>query len=429
MRLPFSFDNPRVYYGILIVISLCSILLIISNPILVSNDSEGYIKMYIIRSPGYPLFLKGIFTIFQDNYAFGTKLIQGILGISAIHFLVHTIRRHNLLAPIWLIGFFLILAIPYLYNHQVANNLLSMALSYPLYLIIVAFFFNYLIFKKAKHLLYASPIIILLLLTRSQFLFLIPVGVFLTLWILRKNLKKAIIPLSVLILIPILVNTSDSLYHKVVHGNYATTPFTGIHLLSPLVFITNEQSENLFQDPVERRYFNVIMEELKRKQLNRYYLPNNLEPMTVFTNNYSAIANHTIYSEGYTIFSEKTHLSEFEIIQQIDKTTKRMCIPILKKEFTRWVKFYLSNISHGLFSANYFLFYVMLLLFCIYYIKNPSFHFEISTLVILLLFGNILIVALGVHTIKRYLFYNNWVLFFIIFLSFNFIQKKLAHGN
>ena len=170
----------------------------------------------------------------------------------------------------------------------------------------------------------------------------------------------------------------------------------------------------------------IFIHSLRSYLIGKVRLP--LE-LTVFTNNYSAIANHTIYSEGYTIFSEKTHLSEFEIIQQIDKTTKRMCIPILKKEFTRWVKFYLSNISHGLFSANYFLFYVMLLLFCIYYIKNPSFHFEISTLVILLLFGNILIVALGVHTIKRYLFYNNWVLFFIIFLSFNFIQKKLAHGN
>src|SRR5690606_42029726 len=81
---------------------------------------------------------------------------------------MNTIKKHITLHNFWYLFLTLILLLPYVYHHAIANGFLSEALAYPLYLIAVAQYITLLNTQQNKNFIYLFTTLFILILTRKQ---------------------------------------------------------------------------------------------------------------------------------------------------------------------------------------------------------------------------------------------------------------------
>lgn len=419
----FSFSG-KTLNSVLLFIFLFTFIIILYSPLKFYPDSEDYIKMGIIRSPLYPLFLNCIKYFSRDYFSFMLIFIQGFLGLSSVYFFIKTLKNNLKLTFFWYIPISLVLLMPYYTGFKIANSVLSEALSYPLYLIAVSFYFSALLKEQKKQLVYSLPFLFLLLLTRNQFLYLIPIGILLLFWISikQKSIKKNIGLTLLFILLPVLSLMTDRVYHGIKHGHYVNTPWTGLHLITPAFFVAHENDVSIYKTEEERKFFNTVYAALQKKQLSihRGETGKYIDNIDLYITEYSEIANHTIYDEGIKTFDDS--LSPDEKTIKLEKLTKKMWLPLVFQNFKEWLKIYFYNIinAHG---ASIFL---IALLFIYVVINLKSKNYETEKIILLssaLILSNTALVAIGMHTIFRFTFYNQWVLFLTVFVLLDYFYR------
>ena len=405
-------------------------ILVLSRPLLYFPDSPAYYNMHIIRTPGYPLFISILKMISFGYFEFICKLIQLLLGLYAVRFFVNTIKRTIPMQPngLLLLVLTLVLLLPYVRDLNIANRLLSEALSYPLYLIVVARFISAYIEKDPKQLLKSLPILFLLLLTRSQFLFFVPFGIAI-IWVIsgKKELFRNHLVLTLaLVLLPIITSLTDRTYHYFANGHFISTPWTSTHMMSMAMFVSDKEDAALFDSQDEQRYFNDVYDELAKKNLQK----NHLDPKSkrgleqTYRANYSEIIVQTVVRHGIkTFYPDRTDASEEDYVL-IENTAKSMTLPLIFDNFKSWIKLYSKNFISGFGGNGLALMYLVIMAFGLLYLRklkepNVKLIFFISCVTV----ANMALIALGPHTIKRLTFYNDWVLLFIIFWIINEIHK------
>ncbi|WP_303316217.1 hypothetical protein Q4Q34_12470 [Flavivirga abyssicola] len=417
MTVPFKITEKQSRY-IFILFFLVAFILVIGKPMRMASDSQSYLTIDIMRSAGYPLFLTVIKYIFGSYFNLATLIIQFGLGTFSIYFFIMSLKKNYKLNLIWYIILTLILLVPYIYNHHLANSFLSEALSYPLYLISVTHFLISIITSRTKSLIISLPILFILILTRNQFLILIPVAICIFLWISikQKELKSKWL-LIVLIAFPFITSIADKTYHKIVHGFYVNTPWTGIHLITPAFFVSDADDYLLFDSEKEQTYFKNVYKSLYIQNLNINNLEDSKEAILVYIDNYSRIANATIFSVARK--SLEKSLTYNQKVIAIDKLTKSMTLNLIQNNFALWFKIYIQNFIHGFGNAKYTLLLLVIFIYSfLKLIKTNSISYKIIFLVLFLTFLNTALVSIGMHTKKRFLFYNDWVFFLIIFILF-----------
>lgn len=404
---------------------LIGFIIVLNRPITLSNDSEGYLNMSIIRSASYPIFLDFIHSFFGSFFKIATLIIQYFLGISAIYYFISTLKRHIKLDLIWLIILNFVLLVPYIYNHKLANVFLSEALAYPLYLITISLFIKSISLLKTRPLIIALPILLILIETRSQFLFLIPIaiGILIWFWYEKKILKHKWL-FILLILFPLITNITDKCYHKLKHNHYTATPWTGIHLLTPAFFVADSEDYTIYKSKIEQDFFKQTYKALANKHLNNHeFKSNTTNEITTYVGHYSEIANHTILPVGLK-FVDSLKTTNEKLIE-VDKVTKRMSIPLILNNFKPWIKLYFKNFTYGFGNAKYtLLLFILLIYSLIKSITTKHLTYKIILLASLLCILNMALIALGMHTLKRFTFYNDWALFLILFLLINYKTTK-----
>lgn len=413
---------------IIFSIFLIVFILIIRKPVENVSDSDGYLDMVIFRSAGYPVFLSIIKNIFGSYFNFATLILQYLLGMFSIYFFIFSLRKHFKLNMIWYLLLTLILITPYIYNHHLANVFLSEALSYPLYLICVTFFLTSILTFKINPLIFSLPILFIIILTRSQFLFLIPIGIFILFWISyrKKMLKTNLWLFIIFICFPIITSMADKTYHMLKHGYFVNTPWTGICLITPAFFVADQNDYKIFNSKENQLFFNDVYSKLINKHLNIYYLdPKEKEndEIETYIERYSEIANFTVLSSGIKL--SKPNLTDDQKIIAVDVLTKEMAIPLIFDNFYSWLKIYIKNFVHAFGNSKYALLFIIILIYSFFLIiKNPTKSIKIIFIISLLTVSNIALISMGIHTIKRFTFYNDWVLFLIFFIlletAFNF---------
>ena len=406
---------------------LITCVFVLSRPIVHFPDSIGYMESFIIRSAGYPLFLKLIQFVFGDFFDVGLILIQLVLGLAAIHFFVQTVRKHFSLHMLLTSFLTIALLFPYFFNGKIANNILSEALSYALYLVVITYFIKFLLNYQKRALFVAIPFIFLLLTVRTQFFYLIPLGIVMMIWASwqQKQWKKHRLLIGLYILLPFLVVLTDKTYHKIAHGHFVSTPWTGIHLAAPAYYVAQVEDERLFDDPQEKAMFQKIHAELVAKRLNAHlpFDPEKGSMISQFINNYTVIANSTIFQLTYASFDDP--LTENERYIRTEEMTKKMTVPLVKDNFKLWLKLYGRNVLYGFHSTENFILYAFLLLFSILFVwKKDHVLGRISTVVLIASFANVFGIAVGIYTVFRYTFYNDWVIFLVVILVLNELLKK-----
>ena len=419
-----SKKQSNIVIGILFLLTFVAVL---RKPTIYFPDSTGYLNMMINRTPGYPIFLKLINSIFGSNFEVALRFIQTAIGCFSICVFIRKIQKIQLLRNFYCCALALVLLLPFLFGLRIGNSVLSEALSYSLYILVIGYFIAFFVSKNKKELYFALPILGLLLITRYQFVYLIPVALLMILWVSlkEKQWKQYRLLLLLFLCLPMVTSLVDRTYHKVVHSHFISTPWTGMNIITAAFYVSDAEDEAIFEDAQEKQFFQNTYKDLASKKLNIHHLEgrNTTDKTLVYVKEFASITMGPIFKNGNAVLDET--LSEDEKYIALEKMTTSMSKPLILDNFSEWTKLYIGNLIYGFGGVKQVVLYVLILLFSfIGVLKYNTKTYKILLLISMLFIGNLILVAIGMHTIIRFTFYNDWVLFLTIFILLNSLNKK-----
>ncbi|WP_139856251.1 glycosyltransferase family 39 protein [Aequorivita sinensis] len=395
------------------------------QPPIYSPDTGSYWHLDVFRYPIYPLFLRGFEFIFGNNYWTAVVAFQLLFVLGSIQVFFKNISNLLKLNFVLELLLFAILLFPIFPPLLTANNLASEGLSYPLYLLLISFAIDFLFREKTKRIYFFSAVFIALALTRGQFVIIVPIIVFLLLLKHKKNIfrKSHLKYLLLLILLPIITNTLDATYRKAVHKHFITTPFTFTNALTLPLYISEKKDSSLFENPAHKAIFLKTYKRIDSLGLLSSKVKGDYSAKyQVFHDNFPYICNQSFHNIGREYYKDENDPFKSAIDTEI--AAKQMFPELLKAHFKDYISLYYTSVMHGFYSVFIFIFFVII---CIYSGLKclKKFNLENGLLFFgsLLILSNALIVAVAVHTIMRYVFYNFAMAFIIIVL----LSKKLTY--
>ena len=395
------------------------------QPAIYSPDTNSYWHLDINRYPGYVLFLRTFKFIFQDYFDLGVVGFQLLFTL----FSVHTFQKNlssllnvNLVTKSILVA---ILVFPIFPPLLTANNLCSEGLSYPLYLLLISFSVDFLFRNQTKKIYWLLISYILLALTRGQFAVVIPIiGLIYVLKhkksaFQKKNLKYLIL----LLIIPFVTNLLDSTYRKMVHGYFITTPFSYVNAITLPLYLSDEKDADLFSNPDQKAIFQKTYKRIDSLGLLSSKVKGTYqEKYELFHNNFPYICNQSFHNLGAQHYYSKEQIT-FKNYIDIELAAKEMFPILLKTHFKEWVTLYTISVLRGYYAVFILVFFVLV---CLYSgwktLKRFTLEYGLIFMASLLLLANSLLVAVAVHTIMRYTFYNFALAFIIVLI----LSKKLT---
>ncbi len=410
------------------ILFLITFVVVLRKPAVYFPDSTGYLNMMINRTPGYSIFLKLIKSIFGSNFDTALLFLQTAIGCFSVYFFIRKTQSIQLLNNFYSCCFSVVLLLPYLVGLCIGNNVLSEAISYALYLIVIGHYIAFFVSKNKKELLCALPILGILLITRYQFIYLIPVAFLMIFWVYLKEKQWKQYRLSILLLLclPFITSLVDRTYHKVVHNHFVSTPWKGMNIITAAFYVSDTEDEAIFDDVKEKQFFQNTYQDLAQKKLNIHHLERriNRDKTSVYIQEFASITMGPIFKNGNAIFDQS--LSEDEKYIALEKMTSNMYAPLILDNFSEWTKLYIGNLFHGFRGTTFvFLYLCVLLSSFIGVLKHNTKTYKILLLISTLLISNLVIVSIGMHTIIRFTFYNDWVLFLTVFILLNSLNKKM----
>jgi len=421
--------NSTTYHKVLsIFIYLVLGVFTLAKGALYSPDSYSFLALDFHRSIGYNSFLKVVTSLFGDSFETPLILFQLALLIGATLYLIKVIEKLFDLHFIWLLLLQLLIIAPAFYLHFVVNNIFSEALAYPLFLVFTGCVLKGFVINSTKHYFYASVVLFLLLLVRGQFIAMIPVLLILvTIQAIQSKFNRAILILiGVLIVMPFISGLTEKVYNKAVYDHFERTPFSNVSLIAPAFYVANENSHELFKTEEQKTFFKEVYATLDSLNLSKAKVEESgSESYLVFHANYSKVCNLSIHETG-TLHFEKQGLDKNQQLIAVNDLCGEMVLPLIKENFKDWLRLYIDNLKNAFGSGKQLLLFLMLLVASLVFIFNQnetSIAKFIFTLV-LVVFANMTIVPFAVHSIKRYLFYTDWVFFAILILLMSEIFTK-----
>lgn len=405
-------------------------------------DSCSYIDNYITRAPIYPLFIDFCQWIAGEYYLTAILLIQLIFGFySIITFCLFVQKSFKM--PFWASYILsLVLFTPYFPNNLVIGNyVLSEGLAYPLFLIVSRYLFRSVILKSTRDAITYFILSIPLILIRGQFLFLYPVSILLLIYLFvnAQSGKKRVILLTVIFIVCVITtDISERCYNHVEHSRFVKAPFTGIQLLTPALFISDETDKELFTDVTERQLFENWFGEMKENKANINH-PEEEGQSTIqhFYNVYNTICWKIVAPSMNQAPLAKTENKDIWI--NFDGISKSMAISLIKANLKDYIVLNIENCSMGisqLFGSLISTFFLALLLcyiliisfiltFCKY--NNPVFCFVFF--IIIMHLANLSAVSLVEPILVRYAFYTNVLIKVIIIFGVYYFLTSLRIPN
>jgi hypothetical protein len=421
--------NSTPYHKVLsIIIYLVLGVFTLAKGALYSPDSYSFLAMDFHRSIGYNSFLKLVTSIFGESFETPLILLQVALLIGASYYLISVLKRLFDLHFSWLLVVQLLLIAPAFYLHYVVNNIFSEALAYPLFLIFTGFVLKGFIVNSSKHYFYAVLVLFGLLLVRGQFIAMIPVLLILiSIQGIRDKINRSfVILIGILILLPFVSGVTEKIYNKAVHGHFERTPFSNVSLIAPAFYVANEDNYQIYTSDKEQSFFKQVYATLDSLGLTKEKVQKSgSEPYLVFHANYSKVCNLSIHETG-TVFFEKQGLDRNQQLIAVNDLCGAMVFPLIKHNFKDWLKLYMDNLKNAFGSGKQLLLFLMLLIASLVFVfkKKETTIAKFIFALVLIVFANMTIVPLAVHSLKRYLFYTDWVIFVILILLMSQIFTK-----
>lgn len=426
----FNFKNLSSQLLLKTIIYIVVGVLVISRGVVYFPDSYTFLNMAFNHSPVYCIFLKMITSIFGDGFETPLIIIQYLIVIVGVNYLLKTLSDVFKISDLSLIIIQVICLAPCIYLHDLGNAILSESLSYPFFLIIFCLSLKMAVEERMNYLYKISALLVILILTRGQFLAVIPVLLLLTVYLFFKskvyikNLKYIIL----LLFIPIVTSLSERIYNKVVFGHFVNNSMNYVHLIASPFYMATDSDVNLFSEKEEIEYFNLIHDSLKVADLTHSQSEAaGIDKYVFYHEHFPEICNRRIYELGLAYYENKG-LNFVEQNIALNALCKGMVFPLIKENFKNWFTLFFKNLKNSFGSFKQMLFFLMMLVFSLFYSKKYSSRvLKFMLLGALFMFANNGLIALVIHSIKRYTFYFDWFIFalFLVLLNEVLIKKKL----
>ena len=399
---------------------------VLSKGALYFRDSYGFLEMNFHQSVGYNSVLKIITAIFNDNFEIPLVFIQLLMLILASQHIINTIKSIFNPNYVWLLLFQIIILSPALYSHFVANAVLSEGLAYPLFLFFVSLLLRAFIMEIKKYYYFALFVLFFLILVRGQFiamtlvvLILVGVDVFRS----RFN-KENLTLIVVVVLLPFVSELVEKSFNKIVYNHFKSTPFDNVSIITAAYFVSDADDYSIFENEEEQQFFKNVYRVLDSLNLTKEKVKFDYRMYEVFHRNYSYICNYSIHDKGM-LYYEAKGLNKNEQLLAVNEISGRMLFPLIKDNFKPWLKLYIDNLKNAFGSFKQLLLYLVLLIAsCILLIKKKNIILQFIFATMLMVFANKMIIPIAVHSIKRYMFYTDWIIITIFILLLNEIFTK-----
>lgn len=402
-------SNNRLENSILLLIFAIVFIFFILQPPLYSPDTHSYLRADISRFPGYILFLRGLQFLFKGSFDVVAVAIHLVFSFVAI-----TIFYKKMVGLLFLkifskIALLAVLLVPFFPPFEVANNLTSEGIAYPLYLLLIAFATDLIFKTDRRKVLYVSIVFVALALTRGQFIIVGPIIGFMMLLKLKKATFRRgnIILIALLILLPVFSGLLDSSYRKVFYGYFIKTPYSYVNAITLPLFVSKAENAALISSEAHQDIFELAYQRIDSLALLSSKVDGSYEKKYMrFHEHFPQICNQNIHAQGkayYYALDQTPHLNSI----RTEEACKAMFPVLLKANFKEWAAIYFAGIVHGFQSVFALFFLIVLAVLSLWKVlrkfsRNNGFILLSS----LLLLSNAMIVAVASHSIQRYLFYN-----------------------
>ena len=403
----------NIIIEIMILIGVFGLLIYSSDPF-ISRDSQRYISGGFLDPPFLSLVIKILLALFGNLKA--VIILQTLLvGFSIIYF-TRTVNNIFNLDNImkFIISLFLFLPIIKFYN-----NLLTETFGYAFSLLFVSFGIKLINKFNKTNIFWISVFSILLLLLRTQFLFLYPLVLFLYLgiFIINKS-KKTFIKLTISFIFIIFISSSLTSLDKYMNplsfedqtelDKYGYGPFYFTYIDS--IYISTKKDIKLFENKNYQSTLGKIHQEMdEREKLIKYY-----DGRGHFGLSFSAIRD---YSE-----TPLKNLATQENISVSD-LKKKISIKLLSANFEKYAYLIFKKFYDSTWLFIFIPFFMLLASF-IWFVRNKS---QISLIIIfvsLFTIANHSTIYLFGRVQPRYLIYSDFILLILIFILFSTFLKK-----
>lgn len=419
----FSGKN-RSENSILLAIFAIVFVILILQPPLYSPDTYSYLRADISRFPGYILFLRSLQFLFKSSFDVVAVAVHLIFSFIAIIVFYKKMVGLLFLKVFSKIALLAVLILPFFPPFEIANNLTSEGLAYPLYILLIAFATELIFIGDRKKILHVSLIFFALALTRGQFIVVGPIIAFMLLLKLKKATFRRgnILLIALLLLLPVFSGLLDSSYRKLFYGHFIKTPYSYVNAITLPLFVSEAENINLIATKAHKDIFKMSYERIDSlKLLSSKVNGSYNSKYMVFHEHFPQICNQNIHAQGkayYYALDQTPHLNSI----RTEEACKAMFPVLLKANFKEWAAIYFAGIVHGFQSVFALFFMIVLAILSLWKVlrkfsRNNGFIL-FSTL---LLLSNAMIVAVASHSIQRYLFYNYALALLIILI----LLKKL----
>jgi len=393
------------------------------------SDSNTYIEMDRSRSPIYPIFLNLNKLVFGEFYLKPVIFFQFFIYFFSIYYFLNKIYLicNFDLAGLLMSTFFLV--IPSFYF---GNSILSESISFSFFILLLAEFIGFFKTKKTSNKIKIFFFFILCSLTKPQLLFIFGVLIYIALFLFLKSRKDGIIFFIGTILSLIFIFNFNKAYHYFLHDKFESDTNLGSQLIAMPVFLsTNETLSNINQKN-QKRFLNLVLEDLKEKNINFSYHSNINKSRQYWIK---------LFQENYaqTISSINQSFNKLEINENQNKFLLDLSFTLLKINFKidpmSVVKGYFFNFAINGFYWIYLAicFFIFTFVLCVKNLSSTRICIISLTLTIFALshFFNIFLVTLIEPVINRYRFITEVpFLALIVILIFNSINiKKVGKVN
>ena len=405
------------YFRLFLFLSCC---IFIARGVILAPDSNGYIDLSLCRPPVYPLVIN-FFTSLLATKLFTVVVFQLLFGHIAIYYFINTLQQEFKFNHKLKYLLTAILITPYL--GKVGNYILTESICYPTFLFCFTFLINSIIHKSLKYFFYTIILTIILTLTRGQFLFIYPVlGIYLiNIYIDNKHYyklyarKKTMITLVIaaILLTPIL----EKSYHYYVNDRFILTPFSGIHLLTPPLYLADISAQQYIQDPFLKKIFINMHSKMQEEKLTYQHAVGVIDPPYHFYSSYDRIV--------YKIIEQTFNTNNIYDMEQINIQCNKLAIILFKNNWYNTIKHCILNATGYLGNYYHALLIVLTLftsLFAYYQTRNN--HLLITFYATIMLLSNAMLISIIQTPRNRYSFYTEiiWVCFICIGL-YNLLLK------
>ena len=404
MKIKNSIIDISVLFGIMLM-------LFYSSDPLIYPDSNRYLSGNLHDPPLYSSI------IYVMQLTFGTLnsviVLQTIfIGFSIIYFVRTLTTQFNLdLTTKTIVSLFLFMPIIQFYRH-----LLTESFSYAFSLLFVSFIFKLIYDLNYKNLIWSTIFVIVLLLTRNQFIFLYPVILLLYLGILilhnsKKTLSWLIISfLSIVLIHNSVLNLNRYINQDSFKNQNSSDRSAFLFTFIDAIYISSSKDIKSFENQNIQKTLTKIFEEMDRqKALIKYY---------------NGRGHFGLSLKDIRIYS-KPLLENLAIQEKTDMISlkKEISIKLITANFEKYIKHIFKKFYD---SAWLFVFvpFFMLLASLINFIKHKS-HFSLLVLFLsTFALANHSIVYLFGRVQPRYFIYTDFILLIFIFLTFSILLKK-----